>query len=399
MPSLLTNVIRADVSRLSPLPNASVTEVKHLASYNWIDVPTPTITVPGLPPLWYGVNTSRQLKQDSGLVYVAQNAARHPESPMEPLFRALYLENPKFELSSVDIISDRNNIRKILSFIDPDSTAHGVKSFTIRMEAVNGTVILHREETLTKEFIGPDTFRGYGHEFEKAYTKNEISGSTGHHRIISYRFGGLRFIIRHETDGYVNTGTPTQCNNEAQPRDDLAGLLGSLSISQPKIPSETTTNGSKLILCNEGHNVPLRSTLEIKTRVHHKPLLVADVAPQLWISQTPKLVRAYHERGRFKVPVVEDVTSDIERWERLNQQSLGKLAALLVRLIATGKRHRYSTIRYDAHSDRLDIEPCEEEKLLPADLYQKWTDQRSAELGQDQKRDSIILPSKKVSTS
>lgn len=236
MSSYLTNVTRPDVSRLAPLANASVTGVEHLASYSWIDAPTPTIAVPGVPPSWCGASTPRQLQQDSGFVYVAQNAARHPESPMEPLFRALCIENPSFNLFSVDIISDRNNIRKLLSFIDPSSAAHGVKSFTMRMEAVNGTVILHREEKLTKEFIGPNKFRGYGHEFEKAYTRNEISRSTGHHRIISYFFGGLRFIIRHETDGYVDTETPTQSSNKEPTRDDLAGLLESLSISQSKAP-------------------------------------------------------------------------------------------------------------------------------------------------------------------
>jgi hypothetical protein len=60
------------------------------------------------------VDTPRQLKKDSGLVYVAQNAARHPESPLEPLFRALYIENPSFDISSVNIVSDRNDIRKLV---------------------------------------------------------------------------------------------------------------------------------------------------------------------------------------------------------------------------------------------------------------------------------------------
>ena len=43
---------------------------------------------------------------------------------------------------------------------------------------MNEVVFLHREETSTQKFIGPDDFKGYGHEFEEAYTKNEISRST-----------------------------------------------------------------------------------------------------------------------------------------------------------------------------------------------------------------------------
>jgi hypothetical protein len=390
MPSLVMNISRGDISELAPLPYVSVTDVKHLASYNWIEAPTPTIAVPGLPPTWRGINIPRQLKKDNGLVYVAQNAARHPESPMEPLFRALYAENSAFDISSVDIVSDRNNIRKLLSFIEPSSSAHGVKSFTMRMEVVNEVVFLHREETLTQEIIGPDDFKGYGHEFEKASTKNEIARSTGHHRVISYRFGSLRLIVRHETDGYVDLGGPSQLDKEVPADNVLSGLLESLSISQPKAPDETKPTGSKLTVHKEGRKIALQSTLEIKTRVHHKPLSVADVAPQLWISQTPKLVRAYHDRGKFKVPVVEDVTSALQQWERSTQQPLRRLAALLARLVAAGKHHRYSTIKFDARSDMLHIERCEEKRMFPADLYEKWADGRTPEQHRDQKRDSLL---------
>jgi len=383
-------ISRADISQLAPLPYVSVTDVEHLASYNWIEAPTPTIVVPGLPSTWRGINTPRQLKKDNGLIYVAQNAARNPESPMEPLFRALYVENPAFDISAVDIVSDRNNIRKLLSFIEPSSSVHGVKSFTMRMEVVNEVVFLHREETLTQEFIGPDDFKGYGHEFEKAYTKNEISRSTGHHRVVSYRFGGLRFIVRHETDGCVEFGGPTQLEKEVPAENALSGLLESLSISQPKTSDETKPAGSKLTVRKEGRKIAPQSTLEIKTRVRHKPLSVADVAPQLWISQTPKLVRAYHERGKFKVPVVEDVTSALRQWEKLNQQTLRRLAALLARLVAAGKQNQHSTITHDARSDRLHVERCEGRRMFPADLYEKWAGAQTSEQHRDQKRDTLL---------
>jgi hypothetical protein len=250
---------------------------------------------------------------------------------------------------------------------------------------VNEVVFLHREETLTQEFIGPDDFKGYGHEFEEAYTKNEISRSTGHHRVISYRFGGLQFIIRHETDGCVEFGGSSQLDKEVPAENILSGLLESLSISQPKVFGETKPTGSRLTVRKEGRKIAPQSTLEIKMRVHHKPLSVADVAPQLWISQTPKLVRAYHERGKFKVPVVEDVTSALRQWEKSNQQPLRRLAALLARLVAAGKHNRYSTIRYDARSDVLHVERCEEKRMFPADLYEKWAGGHTSEQYRNQK--------------
>jgi hypothetical protein len=278
--SLVMQISRSDLSTLAPAPNASVTEPKHLASYNWIEAKTPSIVVPGLPSVWRGDNASRQVKKDGGLVYIAQNAARHPESPLEPLFRALYVENPLFDVSSVDIISDRNNLRKLLTFVDPSSDPHGVKDFNMRMEFVNGTAILHREETKTREVIGLDEFRGFGHEFEKAYTRNQIPSSTGHYRIVSYCLGTLGLVIRHETDGYVDDGAPAQASKPASVGDDLSGLLSSMSISQPTDVDDNASTASNLTIQRGGQSVALESTLEIKTRVQHKPLKIADVAPQ-----------------------------------------------------------------------------------------------------------------------
>src|SRR5690242_21875143 len=79
-------VTRSDLKHSSCYPEASIDDVQHLASYNWINASTPTLVVPGIPPLWSPPNVSRHLPKDSGLVYINQNAARHPDSPMEPLF-------------------------------------------------------------------------------------------------------------------------------------------------------------------------------------------------------------------------------------------------------------------------------------------------------------------------
>lgn len=126
-----------------------------------------------------------------------------PDSPLEPLFQALHVANPSFDLNTIDVVTDRNNMRKLLSFVDPTSNPYGVDPFAMTIEVVNNTAIFSRQETKTYEILGPNDFRGFGHEFETAYTKEQVPGSTGHHRIITYDFGGMKFILRHETDGYV----------------------------------------------------------------------------------------------------------------------------------------------------------------------------------------------------
>ncbi|KAM0714500.1 hypothetical protein Q7P37_009794 [Cladosporium fusiforme] len=366
------DIFRTDLSKFDASPNTTIADLKHLASYSWIEASSPTITVPGLPRRWSKEITPRQLQKDSGLVYIAQNAARLPESPLEPLFRALYTSNPLFDMSSTDIVSDRNSIRKLLSFVDPSSCPHGVKSFNIRAEVINNTVIFHREETSTTEIIGPNDFKGYGHEFEKAYTINELPLSSGHHRIISYRLGTLRFIIRHETDGYVDDDSAERFLKKGSPTDDLSNLLGAMTLSRSNVLPGIDPSASKLILKQGGRDISLGSTLEIKTRIHHKPLSMKEVAPQLWISQTPKLVRAYHERGKFSAPVVEDVSTDVKNWESSNQQTLKRLAGLITQIIAAVKREGHSAITFDMAHDELRLRPTKARRSFPTDLYERW---------------------------
>jgi hypothetical protein len=93
--STLARISRSDLQNLKTPPcSASITEVKHLSSYNWIEESTPTIVVPGSPVLWSPPAGPQKLQKDSGLIYIAQNAARHPTSPVEPLFRVLYTSKP-----------------------------------------------------------------------------------------------------------------------------------------------------------------------------------------------------------------------------------------------------------------------------------------------------------------
>ena len=84
---------------------------------------------------------------------------------------------------------------------------------------------------------------------------------------------------------------------------------------------------------HEGQVIPLESTLEIKTRNLHHPLHVKEVTPQLWVSQTPNLVRAYHWNGAFGTPEVEDVAAGIKIWEERNQKILRILAELIKKIL------------------------------------------------------------------
>ncbi|EJP61688.1 geranylgeranyl pyrophosphate synthetase [Beauveria bassiana ARSEF 2860] len=367
----MTEILRASLQAAVAPDKAEISQVKHLSSYNWIEAPTPTIVVPGAPARWRPREGANRVSKDSGLQYIAQNAARHPENPLEPLFRSLYAENPLFNLTDVDVITDRNNIRKLLAFASPEPNKKDVENFTIDVEIVKDTTIFCRAETATVRVIGPHEFRGHGHEFEKAYTVYAVPKSTGHHRVISYRFCGLKFIVRHETDGYVENLAKDDSGD-----DDVLRMMQDLALSsRPKTTTDyTPIGGSKLRIGKGGQTVPLRSTLEIKTRTLRKPLPLSEVAAQLWASQTPNLVRAYHDRGTFQKPQVENVAARIRQWEADNEPGLRKLAWLIRRITALAKEcGGKARVKYDANADKLVVSQDDGRRdMLPHDLYAKW---------------------------
>jgi hypothetical protein len=120
------------------------TNVMALGSYNWVDHPTPTMVIPGRlavptvllikcrqkvnllignPPIWKKLNVPVQLEPDSGDAFIDQNTARLPLSPLEPMFRAISVTQKQlgkdFKLANenIDIVTDRNNLRKLMRFI------------------------------------------------------------------------------------------------------------------------------------------------------------------------------------------------------------------------------------------------------------------------------------------
>jgi hypothetical protein len=391
----IAEITRPNLKDLETPASASITDVQHLASYNWVEAPraTPTIAIPGSPDLWSPPKAPFRVSKDTGHIYIAQNAARHPDSPLEPLFRALYETQPSFNMASIDVVTDRNNIRKLLGFINPRWNNYKQEDFTIHVEVTNNTAIFCREETKTEEYINPNEFRGYGHSFEKNCTSREIRGSTGHHRIVSYSLGGLKLIVRHETDGYVRTDgahpSIEPANNQVPDVDNLSSVLNSLSLSLESKGLRTADSpSSKLVIRKEGKTVPLPSTLEIKTRVAHKPLAFEDVVSQLWVSQTPKLIRAYHTKGVFGVPNVEDVAVQVKAWEDENQNDLKCLVGLIGKIRDIVKKGGGRAIlKYGVHGDSLFFRKLGGKQMLPEDLYAKWEHEQQLGVSQDVKAD------------
>ncbi|KAJ5201316.1 hypothetical protein N7449_006119 [Penicillium cf. viridicatum] len=181
-----------------------------------------------------------------------------------------------------------------------------------------------------------------------------------------------------QIDGYVaadTAGSSTAVNQSTY--NSLPSKMKSVSLSRPGVSLHTILTESGLSIRKYGEAVPLTSTLEMKTRSIKRALTIREVAPQLWISQTPKLVRAYHTEGKFQSPEVEDATAAVKSWEDLHQVDLRKLAALIQRIIEIAKGcGGTATIGRQAQSKKLTIDKADRDKMLPMDLYSRWDEEK-----------------------
>ena len=87
---------------------------------------------------------------------------------------------------SIDFITDRNGLRKLLRWIGGSSDT---KEFRIDAQlAGKNTVLLNRWEKRFKEDLGNRNFSTFGFNFEKASTKpaSGCERSTAYHRIVKY---------------------------------------------------------------------------------------------------------------------------------------------------------------------------------------------------------------------
>jgi hypothetical protein len=314
----------------------------------------------GSPPIWTPKPPGTRLNPDTGLVYIDQNAYLNPDSPLEPLFRAVYAMHTGFDATGIDIVTDRNNLRKLLQFVVGASN-----DFRIEIENINGITLFTRFEENTSEFIQTGDFRGFGHQFEDNYTTWPMGteGSIGHHRIIRYKFAGLSCLVRFQVDTCIPDGY-------------AASLASNLSEPVARRGFNEEENVSKINTINGGSLVAQSSIAEIKTRAASRQLDMSDVLPQLWFSDTQQLIVGYHKGGRFDDRDVKelDMIRTLEDWERTNAKSLAKLGELLKIIVAAAKKAEDGRFSVVCRGKKLDIEkvaPGNPQYKLPMDLRRK----------------------------
>ena len=145
-----------------------ITNFNFVGSYSWV-VEDPTnpsrsswICVPGEAPMYMRNRANNeQLQKDTGGEPADMNFTCNPTCPTEPIFRVV----DSAVLQNADLVTDRNNLRKLLGFATGKRKADAFSdgSFMIEAELVGSTI------WLTRCPDPPLPFVGYGHSYIGIY--------------------------------------------------------------------------------------------------------------------------------------------------------------------------------------------------------------------------------------
>lgn len=321
---------------LSPV---KITNVKPIASYSWIEAATPTIAVPGSPRTWF--TGPQRVPADSGTRFVDQNAFyMRKMSPLVPIFAAIDDMDPNFDYKQFDIITDRNNLRKLLRWATGSSDE---KDFRIDVDVAGWTCLFTRLEAQNTDTV--QGFMGYGHEYEKAATRatRGCERATGHHRMISIDIGELKILLRFTIEAC------TSSTDDVNDEDDLLAAFSGLGISgasasksqDTKKPQATvpTVRGVSITQTTPRKVVPQASLIELKTRAVRREIDWVDIYPQLYLSQTAFLYIAKHDRGNFNtLEKVELGSESMQIHARRTEQGVAKLKLVLQDILDAAKK-------------------------------------------------------------
>ncbi|KAF9522594.1 hypothetical protein CPB83DRAFT_822723 [Crepidotus variabilis] len=318
--------------------NVRISDCKYIGSYNWMESKenkeTPTILVPGSPAYWLNRSTPYTIPPDRGNHLGDQNGFKMSKAVLLPLFLAVnkcqsISKQPVFNWSTIDIITDRNNLRKLTRWVEGESS-----DFRIDLQLFGDKTLLMSR--WSEKYWYSYTGRTFGFSFEKASTDFApgCKNTTGHHRIISYDLNGLKMVVRFEVDACVRP--PIQLTRTNAPTSDEA-LTQSLSSITLTTLSSLQGSGEypidyPLLVREGGSEVATASIIELATRAERTLETWGynwkETFPQLFFSQTAHYYIGVHNRGEFS-RVEKRKLKDLAEHELDSQAAFKKVRTLL----------------------------------------------------------------------
>ncbi|KAL3423891.1 hypothetical protein PVAG01_05638 [Phlyctema vagabunda] len=313
-----------------PYEAVKINNYEFVASYSWKDIEHPTIYVPGLPPKFTPPVLPIQLKRDN----LKHSKPRSPAAAVDPLFATLLHQYPDFDMSPINLVTDRNSLRKLLSF-----ASNGPGKWRIDVDMINNTMFFNQWEEFRLMMINGHQDTGYGHAFEDCVTTRELGheDSMHHDRIVKYELGGLQCLVRFEADTYLNA------DGDSDSEERLA--VPSSEAPAPKPSKPVLRPPYKLVhVVSRGHNINSDLIAEIKScsTVNFK---MSQTLPQLWFSQTNYLCIGRHKEGRVTQKLeMKDMREELKKWETNNQENLRRMIRVIREIQGIAKTARKCTI-------------------------------------------------------
>lgn len=202
-----------------------------------------------------------------------------------------------------------------------------------------------------------------------------MKGSASHQRLVEYRFGNLRFLVRSETDGYFTNKVETQIETVGpaiQTNNDMPSL--SMVAESLSVSDKGLTKTSKLTVQLAGQDIPQAAIFDLKTRSARKDVNMDEFLPRLWVNQTPNFIIARHNFGKFEDIQKLDVQASIREWERKNAGVLCRFHTILAKLIEITAQAGCSRIQVNRNGiGALHIRKATQKwSVLPSDLKRVW---------------------------
>lgn len=279
--------------------------------------------VPGFPPtLKKPLPTPNDIgKVDSDTEnFVNENNYWRPSRPWEAVKQSIETlrsvrengevdEASEFNWDDFDFVTDRNNLRKLISFLE-DNADKDYKIYVDYAPHLGSRLCIFTRV----EAKDVDVSIGYGHNFEHALTSKEKEGS-GFYRLLKFKLGSLSLLVRTETD---------------------AVEIDEMPESEKK--SEQDTHGKYeqgIIRSGNWELVKKAPAVEIKSKSMFKSQYFDwdKVCIQMLIGGVPKMVVGWMMPGGQGVDSLEEYTQlQVMQHARPMEPLFGKLAALLTKI-------------------------------------------------------------------
>ncbi len=295
------------------------------------------------------------LPEDRGTYFIDQNASRLPRYPFQPLFRATASMTPEFRFDDVDIVVNRNSLRKLLDFCN----GYTRESFRLNLLLVHNTLFIERCEKNARTRIRGSQNSGWGRNFERAFTKlpSGVEDSAAHHRVLHYALGDLSCVVRFEVDACYEQRSDTADDKPTGHIGDseLKSLTAAVDRLSTEEPSTEGSTESKIgqdqtkERWSDKKIMPQSTAAEIKTRTKAG---LAPYLPQLWFGRTPWLIIGLHAKGTFSRVKITDAAAHFREWEIKHQTELRKLVTILTQLreVVQKQNGRSCVAIYEQHS-------------------------------------------------